>query len=385
MKQLFRIVLVFCCLVLLWNPLGSCNEGTQLILSLDLRPIGYLYPVAERDFRAYTFLRDSVAFLDDGTLAVSFYRKNERPGLFPRDGTPGSAVVFHSVLLDPLTGSVMGQRTWGNAGNWNALLPLENGCFLIQDEVWVKVYSRELREIASKKLEMPGDILPRFSVSPSGHSLYEFQDWLDTKRGWLTRIDLLDPATLLTKQSKITPGHQFETVSDTRVAYFPTAIKGALRLFVYAIDDSSPAKSPELFDQNTGTAKDLTKSGCESASFVNNDVIAVTGNCPSLMLIRSGEEFAEVYLPEYWIGGEIRPSSGGQRFAFSRMKRKMRHSHITYLDLCVYDFAQHKVVFTTAVSPLPQHKFAFAISPDGSLLAMQSDGLLRVWRVAYSH
>jgi hypothetical protein len=57
MKGLFKIVLVFCCLVLLWNPLGSCNEGAQLILSLDLRTFGYRHPVAERDFRAYAFLQ----------------------------------------------------------------------------------------------------------------------------------------------------------------------------------------------------------------------------------------------------------------------------------------------------------------------------------------
>src|SRR3981189_58664 len=62
MKGLFKIVLVSSCLVLLWNPLGSCNEGARLILSLDLRTFGYRHPVAERDFRAYAFLQDSVAF-----------------------------------------------------------------------------------------------------------------------------------------------------------------------------------------------------------------------------------------------------------------------------------------------------------------------------------
>jgi hypothetical protein len=66
------------------------------------------------------------------------------------------------------------KRTWGNEGNWNALHALENGSFLVQDNEWVKIYSRELRELASKKLEVPGDLLRRFSVSPSGHSVYEF-------------------------------------------------------------------------------------------------------------------------------------------------------------------------------------------------------------------
>lgn len=388
MKRSFRIALISCCLVLLWNPLGSRNEGAQPILSLDLRTFGYLRPIAARDFRAYDFLQDSVAFLDDGTLAVSFYCKNDHPGLSRRGGTPGSEVVFHSVLLDTTTGSVRGQRTWGNAGNWNALLPLENGSFLIQDNEWVKIYSVKLKEIASKQLEVPGDLWPRFSASPSGHSLYEFQDWYDTHRGWLTRIDVLDPATLLTKQSKLTPGHQYETVSDNQVVYSPTVSKDsrirpdALHLFVFRTDDSGPVKRPELFDQSSSTAKLLAKSGCESATFISNAVLVISGDCPSLMLIRSGEDVAEINSSEYRIGGQIRPSSDGERFAFSRTRMKERPSRITYLELCVYDLAARRIIFTTTVIPLPQHKFAFAISPNGSLLALQIDGLLRVWRLA---
>lgn len=133
MKGLFKVVRVFCFLVLLWNPPGSCNEGAQLVLSLDLRTLGYERPVAERDFRAYAFLQDSVVFLDDRLLAVSFLSKNDHPGLSRRDGTPGSEVVFQSIFLDPVAGVVSGQRTWGNEGNWNTLHALENGSFLVQD------------------------------------------------------------------------------------------------------------------------------------------------------------------------------------------------------------------------------------------------------------
>jgi hypothetical protein len=381
MKRLYGIALVSCCLSLLWNPVGSGNEAAQPILSLDLRKFGYLHAVTERDLRAYTFLQDAVAFLDDGTLALSFYRKNDQPGLSRRGSTPGSEVLFHSVLLDPVAGGVKSHRTWGNAGNSNAFLPLENGSFLIQDDEWVKVYSGEMKEIAGKKLEVPGDILPRFAVSPSGRSLYEFQDWYDAKRGWLTRIDVLDPATLATKKSKLTPGHKFESVSDTRVVYLPTASSDALRLFVSSMEDSVSAKSPELFDPNSTIARDLSKSRCKSATFIDDTILAIGGDCPLVMLIRSGEEFDEIYSPEYRTGGEVRPSRGGKRFVFSRTKMKDRPSRITSLEICVYDLAEHKIVFTTPVVPLPQQKFAFAISPDGSLLAAQTDGLVHVWRV----
>ena len=219
-------------------------------------------------------------------------------------------------------------------------------------------------------------------MSPSGHSVYEFQDWYDAKRGWLTRIDLLDPATLLTKRSKLTPGHQFETVSDTRVVYFPTAFNGALRLFVYGINDSAPPKGPELFNKNTETSRAVAESGCNSAAFINDDVLAITGGCPTLILARSRDEFSEIDFPGYVIGGEIQSSRGGRRFAFFRTRSQEKPPHISYMELCVYDLAERKIVFSTAASPPPQHKLGFAISPDGSLLALQVDGLLRVWRLA---
>jgi len=42
----------------------------------------------------------------------------------------------------------------------------------------------------------------------------------------------------------------------------------------------------------------------------------------------------------------------------------------------VYDLADKRIIFSLPISPLPQHKLAFALSPDGSLLAAQTDGFL---------
>src|SRR5258708_3696855 len=82
-----------------------CADDRVPVLSADLRTLGYLPPVADRDVRYYYFLRGAVTFLDNQTLAVSFFKKNEHPGLSRRDGSPGSAVVFHTVFFDPATGA----------------------------------------------------------------------------------------------------------------------------------------------------------------------------------------------------------------------------------------------------------------------------------------
>jgi hypothetical protein len=356
------------------------------ILSADLRTLGYLPPVAERDVRYYNFLRGAIAFLDDQTLAVSFFKKNEHPGLSRRDGTPGSEVVFHTVFLDPSTGRVRDQRTWGNAANSATLQAFHDGSFFVQDGEWVRLYSNELQESLKKNMDVLGDIPPRFTASPSGRALYEFQEAYDAKRGWLTRIDVLDPASLVSKQFKVTPGHRDDTVSDTQVVYsLAAAVEAPLRLFVYRADDSVPAKSPRLFEQSSSTARDIAESQCKSAAFVSDSVLAVTGDCPHLMLIRAGEEIADVYAPEYRFGGEIQPSRDGRRFAFARAKAEDQPAHVKNMELCVYGLMDKRIIFSLPISPLPQHKLAFALSPDGSLLASQTDGLLYVWHISSRH
>ena len=385
MRWLTRILLLSSSVAFSMISLFSADERGPL-LSTDLRLFGYLPPVGESDIRYYNFLRGAVTFLDNQTLAVSFFKKNEHPGLSRRDGTPGSEVVFHTVFLDTSTGRVRDQRTWGNAANAAALQAFHDGSFLVQDGEWVRLYSNQLQETLKKNMDVPGDIPPRFTVSSSGRALYEFQEALDAKRGWLTRIDVLDPHSLVSKQFKVTPGHRNDTVSDTQVVYWlAAAAEAPLHLFVYKYDDSAPAKSPRLFGQTNRSAIDIAESRCNSAAFVSNSVLAVTGDCPRLVLTAAGQKIADVYAPGYRFGGEIQPSRDGRRFAFARANAKDSPTHVRNMELCVFDLTDEKIVFTAPVSPLPQHKLAFGLSPDGTLLALQTDGLLYIWRLSSSH
>jgi len=363
-----------------------CADDRVPVLSADLRTLGYLPPVADRDVRYYYFLRGAVTFLDNQTLAVSFFKKNEHPGLSRRDGSPGSAVVFHTVFFDPATGRVRDQRTWGNAANSTTLQAFHDGSFFVQDGEWVRLYSNDLQENLKRNVDVPGDIPPRFTVSPSGRVLYEFQEAYDAKRGWLTRIDLLDTASLVSKQVKVTPGHRDDTVNDTQVVYsLAAAVDVPLRPFVYRVNDSEPAKSPQLFGPNSYMAKDIAESRCKSAAFVSNSVLVVTGDCPHLLLIMAGRKIADVYAPEYRFGGEIQPSRDGRRFAFARANANDPPTRVRNMELCVYDLADKRIIFSLPISPLPQHKLAFALSPDGSLLAAQTDGFLYIWRFSSPH
>jgi hypothetical protein len=385
MRSPFRILIALPAFLFMILAATSSSENSEPLVSLDLRSLGYLPPVAARDMRALSFLDAPVAFLDNETLAVSFLVANEHPGFSTRDTPMGSPILFHTVLLDPLNAHVYQQRSWGNASNWMGFLPLDNSKFFVQDADHIAIYSKDLHQLATGKISMPGDIFPRFAVSSSGHALFAFWDFYDAKNSWLTRVDFLDPADLTLRRSTITTGHKFETVSDAQVVYAITMTPGPLRLLVHNTDGTSRSKTHDLFDPALITAKTIARSHCSTAAFVSNSILAISGDCGSLLLTRSGEIFQEINAPEFQFGSDIRSSRDGTRFAFARSKARAHSEKISNIELCVYGISRHKVIFTFPVSPLPQHKLGFALSPDGSLLALQSDNLLRVWSLSMSN
>jgi len=94
---------------------------------------------------------------------------------------------------------------------------------------------------------------------------------------------------------------------------------------------------------------------------------------------RAGEITQEISAPTYRFGSDFRGSRLGNRFAFSRSQSISNTDRIFNLEVCVYDIERKRIIFTVPVNPLPQHKLGFALSPNGSLVVLQSDNLLRVW------
>jgi hypothetical protein len=365
---------------------SSQSQSITPKITVDLRPLGYTVPTIERYVRALSFLDNAVAFLDEDTLAVSYFVKNDHPGFSRRDGAPSGHVLFRSAFVDARTGSVSGQRTWSNAGYWNAFLPMENGTFLVQANDWVSVYSRDLHLLPRRRLLYAGDLLPRFEVSPSGRTLYAFQDWQPPgARSWSTKIALLDPATLELKQAQITPMHSDEAVSDRQVVFRVNPTQ--LILESYSPESSSGTVKTPPRDSDVG--KRLRDSGCTSMAFVSNSVLAIGGACSHLILLGIGGLFSDVlmadsYFKDKTVGGDFHSSRDGNRLVFLLYGREDRSKQRT-CEVDVYDMGERKVVFRSEISPSPRMKMATALSPTGSQLAVVSDNLVRVWQLPTKH
>jgi len=370
---------VFGCLFLLTASPVAADGAAKLLYALDLQCFGYFSPVTDRDAHAFEFLNSPVVFLDRNSLAISFLTLTNGAGASSESVTAGTSAQFHTVIVDAASGRISQRQSWGNAGNVIAILPLTDVGFFVQAGDQVAILSNELQQLVSMKLTVPGDLLPRFAASPSGRSLFSFIDSYDDKNGWLTRFDLLDTSHLSAKQSMLTPGQRFATVSDTQVVYSLAMTSGPLRLMVQNVDDSS--ETGDLFVPNGVTARAIAESHCSMAAFLSDTTLAISGDCDSLFITHAGEILHELHARDYRFGTDIRPSHDGHRFALARSKGRIRSPQITNLELCVYDLSRHKFVFIVPVSPVPHVKLGFALSPDGGLLAIQRDNQLQVWKL----
>jgi hypothetical protein len=59
------------------------------------------------------------------------------------------------------------------------------------------------------------------------------------------------------------------------------------------------------------------------------------------------------------------------------------YARVTAIQIRVYDMAVKKEIFTVGVSPLPRRYYDFALSPDGSRLAVLNDRKVTVWAVRF--
>jgi hypothetical protein len=369
----------------LFMPAALQGQSIKPTVTVDLRLLGYTAPTAERDTRALSFLHEAVAFLDEDTLAVSYFVRNDHPDFSRRDGTPSGPILFHSAFVDTRTGSVSAQRSWSNAGYWNALLPMDNGSFFVQANNWISVYSRDLQRLTTRKLVYPSDLLPRFEVSPSGRTLYGFQDWTPPHtRAWVTKIALLDPATLGLKQTQTTAMHSDETVSDLQVVYRVSPAQ----LILESYSTKQMPGTVKVPSRDSEVGKLLLDSHCTSMGFVSNSVLAIGGDCPQLILLGTGgllsNLMADLRFSKRVVGGNFQSSRDGNSLAFALYATENR-AELRAFEVNVYNVAERKIIFRSEISPSPRLKLALALSPNGSQLAVMTDSVVHIWQVAKHH
>jgi hypothetical protein len=345
---------------------------------VDLRKFGY-----ERfgDKKAVRPIRIRVDFTDVNSLALAWATADDlgthKKTVLPT-ARPGRLQV---LLVDARTGEERGQRDWNVPSTWFGFLGLRDGKFITCTGNTIHLFSAGFESLRERAL---GDnSCPPFgsqNVSPSQRSLliqYFPRDGVRT-------MELRDAQTFEVISKWTDPPGKRETAgaSDDWIAGLcgdPSDL--------CARGVGQPWRPLQIAWKDANA-----RATTAPVQFVNDDTFVIERYHVVLAKVDSSVLFS-VGLPKGRFAISVKPT-GGSRFAV--VEGRMRGLKNAPLDMypflsadrvAVYSLSEPHVIYalklegTSPWSPWAIHFDDLAISPDGNLLAVVSDGVLKVYRL----
>lgn len=158
-----------------------------------------------------------IAFVDDGSLALTFIKADDSPKAQKDKSVPHSGpFVFRTILFDVRTGHPQATHDWSSATAGLEFLPTHDGRFLLATSQEVKLYSSSFQLLGHRDLppKGPGSTFSHAVVSQSGHRIV-----VKSYHERQTRLELLDADSLQVLHSWSTPEVVISfTATDNMVA-----------------------------------------------------------------------------------------------------------------------------------------------------------------------
>jgi hypothetical protein len=128
--------------------------------------------------------------------------------------------------------------------------------------------------------------------------------------------------------------------------------------------------------------------------FVDDETLAIQSGKGTVVATADGRTLFQMKLPQDRFAVQFVTSSGGKRFAvIEDTMRGLRSEPLdmypfqSYDRVAVYSLPDRRVIYTLKLkgtspwSPWAQHLNQLSLSPDGRLLAVVSDNILRIYRL----
>ncbi len=319
----------------------------------------------------------SLWFLDDNRIVVTFVTRESKSALSSRASSDeGSPLRLRAIFLDAASGKITATQAWPSGSRFAKIVAAHDGKFIAQAGTELTLYSQDVAEL--EKLSLPAtesDWMPH--SSPTGKNILFLAGGLGTMSPvpWVW-VDA-DRLEIVRSWEDVRTGSvsiSDDTIAMTTCAWFREC-------------------EPALKTRGLGTGwktimSTLPTHGARSAprpQFVNDDFLLLLG--PYLELVST--EGALVFAEDRFSGGcwsdEIPPSAGAKRFVVPTCKLK---GSVPALDaggyqllqtILLYDAPFHALSFVLNVEgPRIKGLTQFAISPDGSKLAILNDEAIEV-------
>lgn len=340
-----------------------------------------------------TYHLAGVEFLDGSRLIV--YAVAHNPSRLSSRETPEVSSPFrlHMWVVDASSGNEESHNEWGTRAYNSEVRIITSGVLLKTGGV-LKLYSPDFALSHDLLLALDPNGSYFTSVSTSRRSL-AVSHYFKKEQHYVTHVDVLDAKSFKVRASwdQYPPMFHF-SMSDEN---FFSLHDGVVSITAFGGTGRSRIVA-EL-----GTLKGCAAGG--AGPFVVSDELLVLRDCKEVLLLTStGESFSldafngrgtaaslgAACTPYFDQGtNKAAVAFAGTRFLaitlpVLRFKKPLLSESRTCLDglhIAVYDLALKKRIATVNVDPLPKNDYDFALSPDGSKLAVLNDRIVSVYSV----
>jgi hypothetical protein len=368
------LVLVFCLGIL--DMAGLCSSNAQVSPVSDVDRMWSRIAIQQGDRGPRTPRPSnqfaSVTFLDDQRLAVA---EEDRTGQLSDRGrlSGSSAFVLRMQVLNASTGSTALSLSWPTRALESSVQAVPGG-LLVRTGPILRFYTSELRQISEIPLEH--ESAGEWAVSISNSRQTVLLNHYDSRH---SHFELLNGGTGKVNRtwespSPLRPPYSISdeaiVKSDLRQQQVLFSRFGSQQWVVIPVPFKiGCATSPVWL-----TANLLVNADCREVS-----IISFTGDVLMRVATSAGGSFES----------KVALSQDGRYLAAQRDEGKGggfldRDVRRTATQLVIYDVSLKKPIVTVNVSPLPIRNYDFALSPDGSKLAVLSDNTINVYRVKCS-
>jgi hypothetical protein len=321
--------------------------------------------------------RAGVVFLSNGQLVV--YEVDLDTGQLSSRASPEISSPFRLRLsmLDAASGKLASSKEQGTRVHESAVLATTGGVLVKTGDV-LKLYSQDLTQSRDVPLHLDQNGRFRVSVSASGKTVMLNEVIQDSSKRFYSHLAMLDAATLKIKYSwnESPPLYHHYSISDEGIAavnlaghFISVAAFGTSRWTRVA----EPAGLCASMNMPTLYTDQQFVYGCDKLIAVSTEGhVLMTDSLPDgqvssdkTTVARDGR-FVAVSINTIGIKNRFRPEPS---------------LRVTATQIAVYDLSLKRRVLTLNVEPQPKNDYDFALSPDGSLVAILNDRNVSVYSV----
>jgi len=353
------------------------------IWSVDLRSIGFTGFAPKQETWGLHLRPNPLCFIDSKALIATFITREDVTTLARRD-QPGEAspLRLHAIFLNAGAGKVQATKEWPITRSRGGVVATGDGRFAVLTPAMIAAYSPSLELVKDFRLSSQQQShLWNFHVSPSGKSILVEYHYPEAAYQWLNS-DSLQPQDALWSESMPV----LSVSDDNEIASFRDTYAKAERINIFEA----------LIQPRNGAERTVCRTfagqvaSCGDPEFVSNDVLAlVMPHGFNLVSKTGGDALLKVsFRDDEWLGRPLYPSADGKRLAVTVWEHKGGSvffdisSHSVLKRIVVYDLHNRQVVCTLdAKQQKIKDVSGVALSPDGSLVAVLTDGIVKVYQV----